>query len=122
MSVEEAVSFPWEGNAFPYHNPRSSGAGRSFEISEQRWMRFFVGERRGPLFAAFHHKFVERRIDRQGVVAVEAGETELAHLPTGGTNHSLDVEIAEAIDAEVFADFLHRHLVGDQLLRIGKID
>src|SRR5207302_10249423 len=85
-------------------------------------MRFLIGERFRPLLALLHDEFVERGINGQGIIAGETGETKFVYRSSGRAHHSFDVEITETIDAEIFLDFFHRHLVRDQLLRIGKID
>ena len=41
---------------------------------------------------------------------------------TGGRDHSLEIEIADGIGAEIFSDFVHRALVGEKLFGIGKVD
>ncbi len=38
----------------------------SFEVDEQRGLRFLIGERFGTLLAPFHDEFVECRIDGEG--------------------------------------------------------
>ena len=58
----------------------------------------------------------------QRIIAGKAGEAKAVRILPGGANHSFDIEIAETVDAEVFADFRHRFLVRDQLFRVGKID
>ena len=58
----------------------------------------FFGESFGAIFAAFHDEFVERRIDRQRIIPVKAGETEFVELATRGADHAVDVEITETID------------------------
>ena len=83
---------------------------------------FLLGQRFGAGFAFFHDELVQLRIDRQRIIAGETGEAKFVHRPAGRAHHSFDIEITEAVDAEIFADFLHRHLVRDQLFRIGKID
>src|SRR4030095_6964982 len=62
------------------------------------------------------------RIDGQGIISVKTSEAKRIGGPTGRLDHAFDVEIAKAIDIEILADFFHRHLVSDQLFRIGKID
>src|SRR5262249_48741143 len=39
----------------------------SFQIREQGWLRFLVGQRFGALLAAFHDELVERRVDGEGI-------------------------------------------------------
>src|SRR4030095_6809960 len=46
----------------------------SFEVGEQRGLRFLVGQRFGALLASFHDELVECRVDREGIVAVEASK------------------------------------------------
>ena len=47
---------------------------RYFEIGEQRRLRFLVGKRFGALLAAFHDELVQRRINGQGIIAVETSQ------------------------------------------------
>src|SRR5262249_28874655 len=92
------------------------------QIREQRRMSFLLYECFGAGFALLHDELVECGIHRQRIIASETGETKLAYRFSGCPHHSFDVEVAETVHTEIFADFLHRHLVRDQLLRIGKID
>ena len=85
-------------------------------------MRFLIGQRFRARLALFHDELVECGIDGEGIVAIETGETKLFTGLSGRAHHSFDVEIAETVDAEIFADLIHRHLIGDQFFRIGKID
>src|SRR5437867_2393419 len=85
-------------------------------------MLLLLSERFGTGFTLFHDEFVESRIDRQGIMAVKTGETKFIHRSAGGAHHALDIEITEAVDAEIFPDLFHRHLIGDEFLRIGKIN
>ena len=39
-----------------------------------------------------------------------------------GADHRVGIEIADAVGIEIFADLIHRALVREQVLRIGKID
>src|SRR4029077_18710148 len=50
-----------------------------FQIGEQGRMRFLIGERFGALLAFFHDKFVQRRIDGEGIVPVETGQAKAVH-------------------------------------------
>src|SRR5438067_1550125 len=85
-------------------------------------MPFLFDQGFGAGFALFHDEFVERGIDRQRIVTGETGETEFVYRPSGRAHHSFDIEITETVDPKICTDFFHRHLVRDQLLRIGKID
>src|SRR2546423_3634125 len=85
-------------------------------------MRFFGGESFRAAFALFHDVFVELRIDRQGIVPGETRQTKLVRWFAGGSNHPINVKVSEAVDPEILADFGERHLIRDQLFRIGKID
>src|SRR5438046_561624 len=95
----------------------------SFQLCKQSRLTVpFLGESTRTLFPLFHDKFIQRRIDGQGIIPVKTSEAKRIGGPTGGLDHSFNVEIAETIDIEILADFFHRHLVSDQLFRIGKID
>src|SRR5207249_2800818 len=94
----------------------------SLQIRKQRRMCFLISERFGAALAFFHDEFVERGIDRQGIFPRKTGETEAIRWLPGGLDHSFDIEVAKTIDAEVSADFFHRHLIRDQFFRIGKIN
>src|SRR4051794_8208826 len=85
-------------------------------------MRTLCGQRLGASFAFFHDVLVELRIDGQGIVTSEAGETELVHRFAGCAHHSIDIQVTKAVDPKVSADLFHWHLVRDQLFRVGKID
>src|SRR6266853_3098938 len=83
----------------------------------------FLGRKSfGAALAFFHDEFVERGIDGQGIFPRKTGETEAIRRLPGGLDHSFDIEVAKTIDAEVSADFSHRHLIRDQFFRVGKID
>src|SRR5206468_5263110 len=95
----------------------------SFQLREQSRLTVpFLGESTRTLFPLFHDKFIQRRIDGQRIIPVKTSEAKRIGGPASRLDHSFDVEIAEAIDIEILADFFHRHLVSDQLFRIGKID
>src|SRR5260370_25829607 len=85
-------------------------------------MPFLLDQCLRPRLALLHDELVERGIDREGIIAGETGQTKFVHRSSGRADHSFDVEITKTIDAEIFPDFFHRHLVCDQLLRIRKID
>ena len=57
-----------------------------------------------------------------GYLPVKQARQKLFAVFAGGANHSFEIEIAETVDPEIFADFRHRFLVRDQFFRIGKID
>src|SRR6266496_5032295 len=95
----------------------------SFQLRKQRRLTVpFFSKSTRTLFPLFHDKFIQRRIDGQRIIPVKTSEAKRIGGPPGGFDHSFNVEIAETIDIEVLADFFHRHLVSDQLFRIGKID
>src|SRR5947207_220402 len=85
-------------------------------------MPLLVDERLRSRLTLFHDELVERGIDGKGIIAGKTGEAKFVYRSPGRAHHPFDVEITETIDAEIFPDFFHRHLVRDQLLRIGKID
>src|SRR5204863_3934103 len=95
---------------------------RSSQLRKQGGLSFFFGQRARTLLAFFHDELIQRRINRQGIVPVKTSETKRIGGSTGRLNHSFDAQIAEAIDVEILANLLHRHLVSDQLFRIGEID
>ncbi len=101
---------------------RSARNGSLFQVRKQRRMCFLIGERFRSLFAFLHDEFVERRIDGQGIIAGKTGEAKAVQWLSSRSHHAFDIEITEAVDAEIIADFFHRHLIGDQLLRIWKIN
>src|SRR5207249_6168989 len=84
-------------------------ASDSFQVREERWMALLLDQRFGTRFAFFHDELVQRRIDRQGIIAGETSEAEFVHRSTGRAHHSFHVEITEAIDAQIFSDLFHRH-------------
>ena len=82
-----------------------------FQTGKQRWLAFFGSQSFGPIFAPFHDELVQRWIDRQRVIAVEAGEAKLVELSSGGANHAVNIKVTKAIDAEVITDLIQRHLI-----------
>ena len=94
----------------------------SLQIGEQRRLRFLVGQGFGALLASFHDELVECRIDGQGIIAVETRQTKTVQRFPGRADHAFDVEIAETVHTQVFADVFHRHLVCDQFFGIREID
>ena len=50
---------------------RSACPAKLFEVSEQRGLRFLIGQRFGALLAALHNEFVQCGINGQGIIAVE---------------------------------------------------
>ena len=95
---------------------------QSFQIRKQRWMLFLGRQPSRPLFAFFHDILVERGIDGEGVIAGKTRETKLIHVAAGCAHHSFDVEIAKAVYVQILADLFHRHLIGDELFRVGEIN
>src|SRR6266576_4040862 len=95
---------------------------RSFQIREQGRMCFLIGEGFGALVAFFHNELVQRRIDGQGIVSVETGQAKAIHRSSGRPYHAFHIEVTKAVDTEIFADVFHRHLVRNQLFRIGKVN
>src|SRR4026207_2104663 len=85
-------------------------------------MCLLVGERFGALLAFLHDELVQRRIDGQGIISIETGQAKAIHRLSGRSYHAFHIEVTEAVDTEVFADVFHRHLVRNQLFRIGKVD
>src|SRR5438132_3328434 len=120
--LPRSTSTPARAYAFFIGGGTRAVASASFQIREQRRMPFLLDQRFGAGFAFFHDELVKCGIDGQGIVTGKTGETEFIHRSACRAHHSFDVEIAEAVDAEIFADFFHRHLIRDQLLRIGKIN
>src|ERR1700704_2223158 len=95
----------------------------SFQLRKQSWLTVaFFRQSARALFPLFHDEFIQRRIDGQWIVPVKTSETKRIGGPAGGLDHSFPVQITETIDIEVLADFFHRHLVSDQLFRIGEIN
>src|SRR5207249_1158465 len=88
------------------------------QIREQSWLRFLIGEGFGALLAFFHDEFVQRRIDGQGIIAGETGQTEAVQRFSRRAHHAFHIEVAEAIHTKIFADVFHRHLICDQFFRI----
>ena len=82
-------------------------------------MRF---EKAGLGATLFHDEFVKFGVEWNWVVAIEAGHTEFVGFATRGTNHTLDVKVAQRVSPEIFADFLHRALVCEEFFGIGKIN
>ena len=76
-------------------------------------MPFLLDQCFRPRLALFHDELVERGIDREGIIAGETGQTKFVHRSSGRADHSFDVEITKTVDAEIFPDFFHRHLVRD---------
>src|SRR2546421_10071397 len=111
---------PSSFSASPARTIRASSF-QLLQITEQRRMPFLIDQRFGAGLAFFHNEFVESGIDRERIFAVETGETKFVYRPAGRAHHSFDIEITAAIHAEIFPDFLHRHLVCDYFLRIGTI-
>src|SRR6266404_9377599 len=86
----------------------------SFQLRKQSRLTVpFLRQSASALLPLFHDEFIQRRIDGQGILPVKTSETERIGGPAGGLDHSFDIEIAETIDIEVLADFVHRHLVSD---------
>src|SRR5439155_7268081 len=108
----------------PWNDKKGDEVNRpSFQLREKRRLTVpFLRQSASALLPLFHDEFIQRRIDGQGIIPVKTSEAKRIGGPPGGLDHSFDVEIAETIDIEVLADFFHRHLVSDQLFRIGKID
>src|ERR1700757_666283 len=94
----------------------------SFEVGEQRRLRFLVGERFGALLAAFHNELVECRVDGERVIAVETSKAKTVQWFSCGAYHPFHIQITETVYAKIFADVFHRHLVCDQFFRVGKVD
>src|SRR6266705_4745931 len=95
----------------------------SFQFRKQSRLTVpFFSKSTRTLFPLFHDEFIQRRIDGQWIIPVKTSEAKRIGGPAGRLDHSFDVEVAETIDIEILADFFHRHLVSDQLFRIGKID
>src|SRR5215831_12881820 len=94
----------------------------SFEIGEQRGLRFLVGQRFSALLAAFHDELVECRINGQGIIAVETREAKTVQRFFRRADHPFHVELTETVHTEIFADVFHRHLVRDQFLWVREID
>src|SRR5205823_7546375 len=92
------------------------------QIAEQRRMRFLIGQRLGPLFASFHDELIHSKIDGQGIIAVETSEAKAVQWSSRRAHHTFYVEVTQTINTEIFADVIHRHLIGDQLFRVWKID
>src|SRR5260370_17170290 len=97
-------------------------ASASFQVREQCRMPFLLDQGLRPRIALFHVELVERGIDREGIIAGETGQTKFVHRSSSRADHSFNVEITKTVDAEVFPDFFHRHLVRDQFLGIRKIN
>src|SRR5262249_55939800 len=74
----------------------------SFEIREQRGLCFLVGQCFGTLLAAFHDEFVQRRVDGQGIVAVETGEAKTVQRFSRRANHAFHVKVTEAVHPKIF--------------------
>ena len=85
-------------------------------------MLVLAGDEAGAIEAAFHDVFVEFRVDRDGVIAVETGHAEVGIGLLGGADHGGGVEVADGIGAEVLADLVHGALIGEEVAGIGEID
>src|SRR4029077_7377096 len=57
-----------------------------------------------------------------GVVAREAGMTEVRGVAAGRPQHPVEREIAERVDAQMGTDLLHAVVRRDQLLPAGRVD
>src|SRR4029077_13596111 len=101
----------WQAKHLPYN---------SFEIGEQRGLCFLIGQRFGALLAAFHDELVQRRIDGQGIIAVETRQAKTIQRFSRRANHPFHIKVTETVHPEIFADVFHRHLVRDQFFRVGK--
>src|SRR5438445_954817 len=85
-------------------------------------MCFLISERFGALVPFLHDELVQSRIDGQGIISIETDQAKAIHRLSGRSYHAFHIEITEAVDTEVFTDVFHRHLVRNQLFRIGKVD
>src|SRR6476620_4312404 len=94
----------------------------SFEVGEQRWLRFLVGQRFGALLTAFHDELIQCRINGEGIVAVETSKAKTVQRFSCRANHPLHIKVTETVHTKIFADVFHRHLVRDQFFRVRKID
>src|SRR5215831_12420251 len=94
----------------------------SFEVGEQRWLRFLVGQCFGALLAPFHDELVQRRINGQRIIAVETSKAKPVQRFSCRANHSFHIKVTETVHTKIFADFFHRHLVRDQFFRVREID
>src|SRR6266508_492917 len=71
---------------------------------------------------AFFRVVIPSRADGQGIIPVETGQAKAIHRLSCRAHHAFYIKVTEAIDTEVFADVFHRHLVRNQLFRIGEVD
>src|SRR5947209_171185 len=85
-------------------------------------MLILLHEQIGALLPTLHDEFVELWIDRDRVVACETREAEMTFRLAGRAHHSVHIQIANRIRAEIFADLIERALIRDEIFRIGKID
>src|SRR5262245_45788225 len=67
----------------------------SFQIGEQRGLRFLVGQRFGALLAAFHDELVQLRIDGQGIIAVETSKAKPVQRFSCRANHLFHIKVTE---------------------------
>src|SRR5688572_33507855 len=88
--------------ASAYVRPGSSGSARSDKVGSGH-------------VVALEHALVERRRDRDRVVAGEAGVAEAGVRRADGLLQVLDRQVGEALDAEVVLDLADRHVGGEQL-------
>ena len=86
---------------------------KSFQIGEQRRVRFLIGQRFGALLAFFHNEFIQRGIDGQGIIAGKTSQTEAVQWFSGRSHHAFHIEVTQTVNAQILADLFHRHLIGD---------
>src|SRR4030095_7426906 len=61
----------------------------SFEVGEQRGLRFLVGQRFRALLSAFHDELIQCRINGEGIVAVETSKAKTVQSSAGRADTSL---------------------------------
>src|SRR5438552_9668926 len=76
----------------------------SFEVGKQRGLRFLIGKRFGALLSAFHDELIQRRINGEGIIAVETSKAKTVQRFSRRPDHSLDIKITETVHTKIFAD------------------